>query len=90
MKMTFDAVALREECQRSARAGFGIVYGEVTPGEYATQRGSFEMSTDSIIIGVCVWDQGQVEIHSLSKSGETKEIETLEKATLAGAAKSIF
>ena len=90
--MDFDATTLRDECRLFYTAEDtlpAVVFGEVKPGEYPTQRGSFDICSDSTTITVCVWSGGRVEILSLAGNGETKEIETLEDSALAEATASV-
>lgn len=87
-----DSESLRKECIDNGvtddiKGTFSI--SRAAPGTYATQRGSFEITTEKAIVGVCIWEGSVLELHTVDLYGETKDTQTLRDISMSDAINSI-
>jgi len=91
-KLNYDSTLLRRECiAQDITSGLKGKYSisRAKPGLHNTQKGSFDIETDKIILSVSVWEGGEIEIKVLGKEDAINETHTISDTTIPTAVEKI-
>ncbi len=91
MKTLIDACTLRDRFSvRASSDSRVVIVKKHVPGTHGTQLGHFDVELGHMSIRICVWKGGVVELHSMSATGVTHEIETIRDCSLQSADDAIW